>query len=409
MLNTFLPQGIPKAGYVSLASSFPSGIATGTLFWHSPAGRKILYMYDGSDWISLCSAGTTTLYVDGTDGTDDLTYGHGVGTNAFKTLGYALGMLPSILDDIATIYLSDDIFDENIDLHRVIGADIYIYGTMTTLATLTATGGAKGSGATPNAVNGTFLANQYDGKLIKFTSGTNNGTYRIIGLTTITKLYLVGNTLAAAPQTGDTYVVLDWATTMKDGRFLNLKNQLFIYDMKLSFTSSGNLYCQNSKVNLMRSWVSNASTTNNGAVDVDGGGFLGVFWCYFSNDSGGANHLIRSEYSGHADIEESKFNGGGTGTSCIAVSTCGSANTEANECSGALFGMLASQNGSISEGGNSTVNSFLHGNTNGVYANKVSNIEVNSKITYGVLLDGTADINTADETEVAATFGNITS
>ncbi len=72
----------------------PTSPVTGQWFLHTPTGRKILYQYDGSAWQPIHSLGTVVIYVDKTDGTDDLNHGTGTDSNAFATVQYALNMLP---------------------------------------------------------------------------------------------------------------------------------------------------------------------------------------------------------------------------------------------------------------------------------------------------------------------------
>ena len=60
--------------------------------------RKILFLWDGSDWVPIAWEQTTGqkiyFYIDYTNGTDSIEKGDGQGTDAIKTIEYALSLCP---------------------------------------------------------------------------------------------------------------------------------------------------------------------------------------------------------------------------------------------------------------------------------------------------------------------------
>jgi len=206
-------------------SSFPTSPITGQLFLHSVTGRNILYEYNGSTWIPLYSIGAMTLYVDGTSGTDDLNHGTGTGSNAFKTIQYAIDVIPPIYTGDVIINIGAGNYTEAIIIRGKQPSgnfSITLNGTLSSVADLTSDGdGVQGSGANLAAFyKSGMTANQYQNKILKFTSGSNNDTYKIIDSNSNdagTKLiYCAGLALAAKPVANDTATVYDWGTTVQN-------------------------------------------------------------------------------------------------------------------------------------------------------------------------------------------------
>ena len=223
-LGQVLQRGPAKWGAREITGPVaPPDLATGDLFFHTPPGRQILYLYnaDTSTWIPLQSHGDMTLFVD-PSGTDDIEHGTGPGANAFQTIQYAIDIIPGAVGGNVYIYLSGDSYAENISIG---GKDttgsfgIILMGALSTvLAESSLDSGIQGGATTQSSITKTgagWAANAYQHRLCHFTSGANTDLYRIIDSNAVTTLTLVGAPLNAAPAPGDTFEVLDWATTVQ--------------------------------------------------------------------------------------------------------------------------------------------------------------------------------------------------
>jgi hypothetical protein len=219
---------------------FPVSPSEGTFFLHEITGRKVLYQYVNSAWREKESHGQVDVYVDPVDGTDDLNHGYGIGVYAFKTLTYALNhMPPLIMEGSYYIHFAAGTYADNYEItgHLLTGGSgyysIYLVGTLTKVADLTATGnGVKGATtALPTFVQTGMTGSAYKEKLLYFTSGSNNGLLKIIDDNTTTTITLASQTLTAQPTTSDTASVYDWGTVFSgnviSGR--GQKNVIFEY------------------------------------------------------------------------------------------------------------------------------------------------------------------------------------
>lgn len=197
-------------------ATLPSSPAEGTLFFHTPTGRKILTVYANSVWNSIISFGTMTVYVDGASGSDSADKGTGTGSNAFATIQYAINQIPSLVGGNVTVNIAAGTYAENVilrDKNYTGNYTITLQGTLTQLDSLTSSASTQGTGATQGTVvrsSGTWTSNQRQHKLVRFTSGTNNGVTRLIDSNNTTTLTIVERWSGGAPAT-DTFVVEDWA------------------------------------------------------------------------------------------------------------------------------------------------------------------------------------------------------
>jgi len=206
-------EGIARTG-----TTLPASPETGELFVHAPTGRTILYGYNGSSWIPIISTGTMTLYVDKTDGTDQLTdHGTGVDGDAFATVQYAIDCIPGSFGENVTININGETYAENI----IIGGKtptgnytISLQGATPTVLDSQAVGAvAQGSvfNADPKVYTtitrkvGTWTANEYQNKWVRMTSGVADDEYFIIDSHTTTVLTLVGRFYAGTPSVDDTF------------------------------------------------------------------------------------------------------------------------------------------------------------------------------------------------------------
>jgi hypothetical protein len=132
----FTANGIE--GVAITGATLPSAGKAGRFFCHSTTGRKIVYQDNGSAWVPIISLAALTLYVDKTDGTDDLNHGTGVDSDAFATFGYAVDAIPGLRSGNVYIYLNDEDYSGEgtitIQGKNATGNyGIYIYGTLSSL------------------------------------------------------------------------------------------------------------------------------------------------------------------------------------------------------------------------------------------------------------------------------------
>jgi hypothetical protein len=299
-------------------TTFPTTPKAGDQFLHTPTGRKILYQWDGSDWRSIRSVGTMTIYVDSTDGTNDLLHGTAADASAFKTLAYvSYTVIPTILGGDVTVYVNGETYTETIGIQDKQGASIIIIGTPSATP-LTATGGTQGAApATCANVTGTFGAPAqaaYPGLLLRFKSDTTTaalrGEVRVIGLCTATTIYLVGNALGAQPANGDTYEVLDWSTVITGG-FQVIRAYVELQYVKVnSSTNIAGLYCFGGAARIKPYYCSLVNTgAGSGAVMAENAGIIAAWYCNISNSLTGYYIGVDVEWGGHAELESCRLVG----------------------------------------------------------------------------------------------------
>src|SRR3990172_4336 len=95
-------------------ATLPTSPVTGQWFLHTPTGRKILMMYDGSAWQPVWNMGSATMYVNGTSGTDSQDKGFGTGTDAFNTIQFAVNQIAGLVGGNILIYISGGTYAENV-------------------------------------------------------------------------------------------------------------------------------------------------------------------------------------------------------------------------------------------------------------------------------------------------------
>ena len=423
-----LPYITGNAGFTESDSSIlsgatmPTAAVIGQQFYQNTTGRDWIYTYNGTAWLPDTAYGHSTIYVDSTDGTDDQNHGTAVDAAAYKTIQYAWNQIPpkftgqmAQLAGAVDVYVNGETYTENLmfsgkgsTIQTAPVWTITIRGTMTDITEAgdgTATGGANASGAAHTYVTGTFSANQYNGKVIHFTSGANLGYERIIGYTTTTRLWLDGMALPAAPQNNDTYTILDWATTISGiGTITNTSTVRFL-DIAL-YSSSGPT-ALTVWGNAM-AYLYSTKVTNNGSTYglwVGGAGIVIAYDSYFYGQSGTA--AIETEMN-------AAFEGIGIKVVCAAtvVGVYAQFGSSADvyggsELSGGNFGLFA-HTGDILV--TATPSVYLHGwGTNALRADSHGYINVSSNIVFGKQIDNsTADVNIDDDYSEAASFSYIT-
>lgn len=415
---------IPGYGIVPSGATMPVSPVEGQLFLQDTTGRRILSQYDGANWQALRSYGTITVYVS-TTGTDDLNHGTGTGSNAFLTIAYAIAAFPqTMVTSGLTIYAGAGTFAGDITINK--GGffpypGLSIIGSTTQLLSTTATGGIQGSGPTTYPyVTGTFTANQYNNKIIHFTSGTNSGTYRIIGLTTTTKLYIEGTTLPAVPLNGDTYEILNWATI--------ITGKVNIYQLSgvtgsddtgpkfqfIQFENTSNspamVYCQNSFVAFQYDYFKNDSS-NLYSLFADMKSTLIVEWCLFTQGSTTTiGTTIMSQEISEVDVDSCVMIGGGTANGAALLARCGSVIALGwSDISAYQIAAQADSNSTVSFQFWGGLQALIHGNAYPLSIVQHSYAIVNGMMYGGHKIDGTTDANTNPNNVDTGSYSYVTS
>lgn len=407
---------------VASGATMPASPVTGQQFLQDTTGRVWLYQYDGSDWQPITAFGDTVLYVD-PSGTDDQNHGSATGADAFETIQFAYDSVPkTILNGNVDIYLSANTFAENLTITQIpamaAGKDFSIAGTLTTDASLVATGGASGSGTTTARVSGTFSAHAHTYKLCRFTSGTNANAIRVVGQTTTTNIYLVGASLSAVPGAGDTYDILSWGTQITGEvnvmggahAYSNVGSLRFKY---IQFNgpaspSYNTFYANDSYVGLAAcKVVGNASAGLLAGVRSAVGNYLNIHTSIIDTRAATSPAAVWTEWNAQTDLISSVVVGkdDNTGTGVMADMNS-SACVDGSDVSGYFFGTLSQRGSVINCDALYGVNSFIHNcSQKGSYSRNLSSTHVTADVVYGTLLDGTADANADDTDADAATFG----
>ena len=216
---------------VSGVALLENGVQYGTDWPTSPApqegmfcyrtDRDVLYLYNGTDWVPIESFAAMTIYVDPT-GTDDADHGFAFATDAFATINYALSQIPPLYGGDVVVNIAAGTYTENVAIRGKAPTGpytIWIEGTLSTAVDTTLTGGGAGvaSGSTQATVVKTsagWTVDAYKRKLCYFTSGSNDGLYRVIESNTSNTLTLVGSCLAATPSSGDAFQILSHGTVI---------------------------------------------------------------------------------------------------------------------------------------------------------------------------------------------------
>lgn len=208
-------------------------------FCHITTGRKILYIYNGSDWVSIISIGSMTVYVGYTLASDDQDLGFGNESGeSFATIQFAVNTIPGLVGGNVIIYINTGTYNESLVIQGKNFTGNYTItpiGTLTQIASASQTGSVQGSGATQGDILDTNNnVSSYDHKLLH---SSNNNEYRIIDYTPDADTMRVCGSWSAAP-TG-TYTVYDWGTVITGVISLELKSgQLGIISQNIKFNGS---------------------------------------------------------------------------------------------------------------------------------------------------------------------------
>ena len=215
-------KAIPKV------TSVPSSPAEGDMIELSLTGRKVVMLYDGSNWVLLHSLDTMTMYVDGGSGTDSVEKGIGSGSDAFATVQYAIDTIPGGVGGNVTVNLASGTYSENVAIlgKAFTGNNwLKLIGTMSTVVSeisnadifSSKTIGKTGSGWTINA---------YAKKRVRIAGGTGVGQKAIIKSNTADTLTIQGwwtkaigvienaGVNGVAPDATSDFIIEDWDTTI---------------------------------------------------------------------------------------------------------------------------------------------------------------------------------------------------
>lgn len=218
---------------VAASDTFPTSPFDGMLFVHDTTGRKILYVYDldNTTWVPIESIGTMTLYVDSSDGTDDLTHGTGVDSDAFATVQYAVDVIPPIFSGNVTVNINAETYAETVTIRGKKPTGNYtitLQGTLSSSSSGTqSANGTQGTGATQGAFTDAGNLAGVAGKLAYLDA---DGDYKIIDSTDGNTATCVGY-FTSQPLQNENYVIYDWGTTINELYFVDTSYQLNVYDI----------------------------------------------------------------------------------------------------------------------------------------------------------------------------------
>lgn len=212
-------------------STLPGSAVIGQWFRHTLTGRDVLMQYDGSNWISMASFGSMTIYVDKTDGTDGANYGTGVDGNAFATIQYAIDTIPPSYGGNITININNESYAENVIIggKKPTGAyNITIQGTLDQEAAATADSKTTGNASTQGTLTDTGAFGSYDNKLVYITAANE---YRIIDSDTSNIITIVGN-FTDSVNLG--YIIYAWGTDVTSMTITSGMKSLIIQDIEIT-------------------------------------------------------------------------------------------------------------------------------------------------------------------------------
>lgn len=216
-------------------ATVPASPVAGQWFLHTPTGRKVLMMYDGSNWIPIISVGAFTVYVDNTDGTDAMDKGGAADAGAFATIQYAIDRIPGLVGGNVIININNENYSESIEIKgkNVTGSYTIVFqGVLALQETATSATVVAGTGATQGTVTkaGQFTGDSYANLLAYFVT---DDEYRLIDSHTDDVLTLVGT---APSSTAQNVAIYDWGTVMT-GNQLVTGTQRAVWFNEIEFTA----------------------------------------------------------------------------------------------------------------------------------------------------------------------------
>lgn len=186
------PWRIMPSGPVSSGPTLPPSPQIGQRFVHTPPNRKFYLIYDGTQWDTLFSFGTTNLYVDGTNGTDAQGNGWGTGTAAFKTIQFATNQLLGCqMFGNGTINAAAGTYNETVTIQGIAFAGNYsltykgaraadTLGDTTGMTWADAAGNGSAGWTTITSGGTPWTAHAFQNKWLEMTSGTGGGQVPVL-------------------------------------------------------------------------------------------------------------------------------------------------------------------------------------------------------------------------------------
>jgi hypothetical protein len=174
------------------------------------------------------------IYVDKTDGSDDLDEGYGVDSHAFATVQFAIDCIPPIFTDDIDIYINNESYAEDVIINSKMPAgDFYItiHGTLVEESSGTATAKTQGNGAAQGDLTHAGQFGGYDNYLVYID---NDDEYRIIDSDDGNTITIVGCFSDAVDLD---YHIYSWGTDIQTIQTINQKN-LRIVDIEYTTTTT---------------------------------------------------------------------------------------------------------------------------------------------------------------------------
>lgn len=380
-------------------ATLPTNPIKGESFLHTPTGRSIFMVYNGTSWVGIQSMSSMTIYVDSTDGTDSINQGTGVDAAAYKTVQYAIDSIPGINSGNVIIYINGETYTESVTIQ---GKNFTGNYTITFQGTLSVSVGpnaqdssVQGTGATQGSITDTGA---FTGMTNKLLYSSNNAEYRIIDSVTADVGTIVG-CWTAAP-TGN-YTIYDWATILV-GKFTVKAGQLGIVCNDIKFYTTSLDRCisseSGSSLNLNRCWLTGTTTAVyfvlvKGDVVIDTCSFISV-------DANTVYHLV--SYANVFSILRSKFSGGGYSVGLVFQGAYGGfgAGSIVDNCDIGTGAILV-ETTSVCRFSSSAATGYprIRNCTLGLGARTGGQVMENSLVQYSG--------NTTNYTAIAATYGSI--
>ncbi len=303
------------AGYIAAAmvcdkgATVPATPAAGQWFLHTPTGRTVLLMYDGSSWQPIMSLGTFTVYVDATDGTDDMNHGTGVDANAFKTVQYAVNCIPGLVGGNVAININAETYAENVVIQgkSYIGDySITLQGTLVAHATNAQESSVQGATTTLGSITDTGEFTGHAGDLLY---SSNNNEYRVIDSVTANTGTIVGY-WTAAPL--GNYTIYQWGTTLSS---LTITGQLKVYVNDIASNGTGFVATAGSTGSYTRC---KSNLTTAAMCSIAGASDFTITDCYFANST--AIDTLALNTSSYATLIRVKVVNTNDGGFCLTAS-----------------------------------------------------------------------------------------
>ncbi len=258
------------------------------------------------------------MYVDNTDGTDDLSHGHGTDSNAFKTVQFAVDQIPAIFGGDVTININNETYPETVTIRGKQPSGNYfiiLQGTLNSQESATADSKTTGSGATQGTLTdtGAFAGDSYAKKLIYIS---NEDVYRIIDTHTDDVITIVG---CFTNTTDLGYTIYDWGTTINRLNLGDGQKNVKVYDIKFAGDGDYSLYtnfasaCSFYRCNFSIRLASLYSTMfyfdrctfyHTGSITINlTFGPADIYGCYIENN-GDAGICLLSQYAAKLIVKE---------------------------------------------------------------------------------------------------------